>query len=59
MLTRSRRDDRCLERFRARQVEITADAHLPRETDGEVIAPGRSLMVTIRPGALTVRTPAR
>ena len=59
VLTRSRRDDRCLERFRARQVEITADAHLPRETDGEVIAPGRSLIVTIRPGALTVRTPAR
>ena len=59
VLTRSRRDDRCLERFRARQVEITADADLPRQTDGEVIAPGRSLMVTIRPGALIVRTPAR
>ena len=59
VLTRSRRDDRCLERFRARQVEITCDADLPRQTDGEVIAPGRSLMVTIRPGALIVRTPAR
>ena len=59
VLTRSRRDDRCLERFRARQVEITADTDLPRETDGEIIAPGRSLIVTIRPGALTIRTPAR
>jgi diacylglycerol kinase family enzyme len=59
VLTRSRRDDHCLERFRARRVEITADAELPRETDGEIIPPGRSLTVTVRPGALAIRTPAR
>lgn len=59
VLTRSRRDDYCLERFRARRVEITADAELPRQADGEIIAPGRSLTVTVRSGALTVRTPAR
>ena len=59
VLTRSPRDYRCLERFRARQVEITADADLPRQTDGEIIAPGRSLIATIRPGVLTIRTPAR
>jgi diacylglycerol kinase family enzyme len=40
-------------------VEITADAELPRQADGEIIAPGRSLTVTVRSGALTVRTPAR
>ena len=41
VLTGSRRDDRRLERYRARRVEIQADAGLPREVDGEVIAPGR------------------
>ena len=59
VLTGSRRDDRCLERFRARRVEITADADLPRETDGEIITPGRSLTVTVHPRALTVRIPGR
>lgn len=59
VLARSRRDDRCLERYRARRVEITADADLPREIDGEIITPGRSLTVTVRPGALVIRTPAR
>jgi YegS/Rv2252/BmrU family lipid kinase len=57
VLARSRRDDRRLERFRARRVEITADADLPRETDGEIISPGRSLTVTVRPRALAIRTP--
>ncbi len=59
VLARSRHDDCRLERFRARQVEITADAELPRETDGEILTPGRSLTVTVRPGALAVRTPGR
>jgi diacylglycerol kinase family enzyme len=58
VLTRSRRDDYCLERFRARRVEITVDAELPRQVDGEIITPGRSLTVTVHSGALTVRTPA-
>jgi diacylglycerol kinase family enzyme len=56
VLARSRRDHRVLERFRARRVEIVTDAALPREVDGEVISPGRSLTVTLRPGALLVRT---
>ena len=59
VLTRSRRDDYCLERFRALRVEITVDAELPRQVDGEIIASGRSLTVTVRARALTVRTPAR
>jgi diacylglycerol kinase family enzyme len=47
-----------LERFQARKVEITTPAMLPREIDGEVIAPGHSFTVTVRSGALTVRAPA-
>ncbi|HTX28491.1 MAG TPA: diacylglycerol kinase family protein [Streptosporangiaceae bacterium] len=55
VLTHSRRQDGQLERFRARRVEISAAIDLPRQVDGEVIAPGRSLDVSVRPGALTVR----
>jgi diacylglycerol kinase family enzyme len=57
VLTRSRRQDRTLERFQARRVQISADGDLPRQIDGEVMAPGRSLTVTVQPGALTVRQP--
>jgi diacylglycerol kinase family enzyme len=57
VLTRSHHQDRMLERFRARKVEITADAPLPREVDGELVAAGHSLTVTVEPGALTVRMP--
>jgi diacylglycerol kinase family enzyme len=46
-----------LERHLARQVEIRADVPLPRQVDGEIIAAGRSLTVTVRPAALTVRVP--
>jgi diacylglycerol kinase family enzyme len=58
VLTRSRRDDAHLERYRARTVEISAGVDLPRQVDGEIIAPGRSLIVAVRPGALRVRVPA-
>jgi len=57
VLRRSRRQDGQLERFRARQVEIAAGADLPRQADGEVIAPGRTLTVSVCPGVLTVREP--
>jgi hypothetical protein len=40
-------------------VEITAEAELPRQADGEILTPGRSLTVTLRQGALIVRVPAR
>ncbi len=59
VVTGSRHDDLNLERYRARRVEIEADAELPREVDGEVITPGPSLTVTLRPGALLVRVPVR
>ncbi|HEY0936976.1 MAG TPA: diacylglycerol kinase family protein [Trebonia sp.] len=57
VLTRSPRQDRMLERFQARKVEITAAAPVLREVDGEVVPGGRTLTVTIRPGALTMRIP--
>ena len=57
VLTGSRREDRHLGRYRARLVEIRADRDLPRQVDGEVIEPGRSLTVTVLPAALLVRVP--
>ena len=57
VLTASRRDDGRLARYRARRVEIRAERELPRQVDGEVIAPGRELTVTVLPGALLVRVP--
>jgi len=57
VLARSGRDDRQLERYRARRVEIEAAGELPREVDGEVISPGRALTVQVMPSALLVRCP--
>jgi len=54
----SRQDDSLIERHQARKVEIQADAQLPRQVDGEIIAPSRSLTVAVWPGALVVRVPA-
>jgi diacylglycerol kinase family enzyme len=58
VLTHSDRDCPQLERHQARRVEIRATTELPREVDGEVIAPGRSLTVTLLRHALTVRVPS-
>jgi diacylglycerol kinase family enzyme len=57
VVLQSRRDDRQLERHRARRVEIRAAADLPRQVDGEVIAAASSLTVTVRAHALLVRVP--
>lgn len=57
VLTHSQHQDRMLERFQARKVEISTFALLPREVDGEVVSPGHSLTVTVQPKALTVRMP--
>ena len=59
VITRSRHNDQHLERFRARHVQITTPDPLPRETDGEIISPGASLEVSLRPASLIVRTPYR
>ncbi|HEX4290989.1 MAG TPA: diacylglycerol kinase family protein, partial [Trebonia sp.] len=58
VLTRSHHQDRMLERFQARRVEITSCTSLPREVDGEVISPGNTLTVVVQPGTLRVRVPA-
>jgi diacylglycerol kinase (ATP) len=57
VLTNSGVEDRQLERLQARTVEITADTPLPREVDGEVVAPASTLTVAVRPAALSVRVP--
>lgn len=57
VLTHSHHQDRMLERFQARKVEITTQAPLPREVDGELVLAGQSLTVIIQPSALTVRMP--
>lgn len=59
VLTHAGRQDRMLERFQARKVEISTPALLPREVDGEIVTAGRSLTVTIQPSALIVRVPPR
>lgn len=46
-----------METFRARRIEILSDRVQPRELDGDVIAPGRSLIVTVRPNALLMCAP--
>jgi diacylglycerol kinase family enzyme len=58
VLTHSGRDCPQLERHQARRIEIRAGTDLPREIDGEVIAPGSSLTVTLLRSALTVRVPS-
>jgi diacylglycerol kinase family enzyme len=54
VLAGSRRDNARLERYQARTVEISAAAELPRQVDGEVFGPARSLNVAVRPGVLKV-----
>src|ERR1700678_2131260 len=58
VLTHSHYQDRMLERFQARRVEISSPVTLPREVDGEVISPRQALTVTAQPSARTVRIPA-
>jgi diacylglycerol kinase family enzyme len=57
IITGGGHDDGRLERFQARRVEIQTAADLPREVDGEMIAPGRTLIIEVRPAALLVRAP--
>ena len=54
-----RRRDRVpgMEVFRARSVEITGTRAQPRQLDGDLIEPGRSLKATIRPESLWLCVP--
>ncbi len=49
--------DRQFEHFKARRVEVSTATELPRELDGDLIEPGRSLAVSIQSKALLVRAP--
>jgi diacylglycerol kinase family enzyme len=57
VLTHGRRQDRQLEDFGARHVRISAEVDLPRQADGEIVTPARTLEVSVCPGALVVRQP--
>jgi YegS/Rv2252/BmrU family lipid kinase len=46
-----------MEVLRARSVEVISDRDQPRQLDGDAIAPGRTLTVTLRPRALTLCVP--
>ena len=46
-----------MEVLRARHVEIISDRDQPRQLDGDAIAPGRTLTVSLRPRALTLCVP--
>ncbi|TDB78660.1 diacylglycerol kinase family protein [Micromonospora sp. KC721] len=46
-----------MEVFRARRVEISSDRPQPRQLDGDLIEPGRSLRVEIRPASLWLCVP--
>jgi diacylglycerol kinase family enzyme len=46
-----------METFQARYVEISCDREHPRELDGELIQPARTLTAAIRPGALWLCVP--
>jgi len=46
-----------LEHYQAHEVEVRADVEVPREIDGEMVGPGRSLSVGLHREALTVRVP--
>ncbi|OLB78148.1 MAG: diacylglycerol kinase [Actinobacteria bacterium 13_2_20CM_2_71_6] len=55
---RRQRDVARMETYRARRVEIFSDRPQPRELDGDLIEPARSMEVTIRPAALWLCVPA-
>ena len=57
VLAPSMGQDGQLEHFTARHVRISADSELPRQVDGEIVTPGRTLEVSVCPGALIVRQP--
>ncbi|WNM40301.1 diacylglycerol kinase family protein [Micromonospora halotolerans] len=46
-----------MEVFRGRRVEITSNRAQPRQLDGDLIEPGRSLKAEIRPGSLWLCVP--
>jgi len=58
VLARRRRDDRQMETFRARRVEVRCDRPQPIERDGDPAGPTDRLVVEVVPSALTLCVPA-
>ena len=58
-LLRHKRTTPAMETFQARQVEITSDTEHPRELDGDLIEPSRTLTATVRPAALWICVPGK
>jgi diacylglycerol kinase family enzyme len=48
-----------METFQARQVQISSDTEHPRELDGDLIGPSRTLTATVRPAALWMCVPEK
>jgi hypothetical protein len=46
-----------METFTATRVEIRSDRAQPRQLDGDLIDPGKHLLVTVRPEALLLCVP--
>jgi diacylglycerol kinase family enzyme len=57
ILTRRRRANVRIERFRAKKVAIKTERPHPREVDGETISAGTTFDAEIEPAALVVRVP--
>ncbi|MEP6760422.1 MAG: diacylglycerol kinase family protein [Sporichthyaceae bacterium] len=49
--------DRTMERFRGRHIVVQAQQSQPRQIDGDLISPGRTMDIRIQAGALKVRVP--
>jgi diacylglycerol kinase family enzyme len=54
---RQRRDIAHMDVMRASRIRVVSTHEEPRQLDGDVIEPGRSLTVTVRPGALELCVP--
>ena len=54
---RKKRDVAHMDVLRGSRIRIVCDREQPRQLDGDVIDPGKSLVVTVRPGALELCVP--
>ena len=59
VVTRRRRTDVYLERFRGQRVEIVASEDVRRQLDGDAIGSGRTIIAEVQPSVLVVRVPDR
>lgn len=57
VLSKDKRTDETITRMTGRRVVVRASADVPRQLDGDLIAPGRELRAECLPGRLLVRVP--